>query len=255
MEGGEHALDLPPPLRGPLHPEPGRQPRRDGALRGVDGGRVEELDLDPVDPPEAVEAPLRGRDVEQGEPAVDHPRRPLVEQQAAHHHLVHGVADDEPDRGADVDALTPREPLRQHDRGGVEQDVEQLLGPRGPPLPREPQQLVLPERPVPQHVHPQHPQPVANAVGGLQPGVAIDDGTHAPVLAQPPHARELLLGHADPRPQNLERGLPGDDVERGLEAAHRGGVGEADGHHHRDPQGQPRHGDEAPHGSAACRAR
>ena len=247
MEGGEHPLDLTPPLGRALHPQAGRQPRRDGALRGVDGGRVEEPDLDPVDPSEAVEAPLRGGDVEQREPAVRDPRRPLVEEQAAHRHLVRGVADDEPHRRADVDAVPPREPLGQDDRRRVEQHVEQLLRPRGPPLPREAQQLVLPERPLAQHVDPQHAEPVAGAVGGLEPGVAIDDGTDAPVLAQPPHAGELILGHADPRPDDLQRGLPGHHVERSLEAAHRGGVGEADGHHHRDPEGQPGDGDEAPH--------
>jgi hypothetical protein len=206
------------------------------------------LDLDPVHPAEAIEPPLRGRDVQQREPAVHHPRGTLVEEQTAHDHLVHRVADDEPHRRVDVDAVTPREPFGQDDRPGVQQDIEQLPGPRGPPPPREPQQLVVPERPVAQHVDPQHPDPMPGAVGRLQPGVAIDDGADAPVLAQPPHARQLRLRHADPRPHDLERGAARDDVERGLEAAHRGGVGEADGHHHRHPEGEPGHGDEAPHG-------
>ena len=99
MEGGEHPLDLPAPLRRALDTQPGRQSRGDLPLGVVDAGRVEQLDLDPINPADPVEQPLRGRDVEQRQLAVHHPRGTLVEQQPLDGHLVSRVADEQRDGG------------------------------------------------------------------------------------------------------------------------------------------------------------
>ena len=132
------------------------QPGGDGGFGLIDRELWIQSQVDAVDPTQAPQKPLGGRDVHQGKGPVQGPGRPLVQKQSAHRQGFPPIPDVEVEAGIRVQAVAAGQLLCQQDGAGVAEQLQKLAGAGGLRLAGEPHQPVVAKTLVPENVDPQN---------------------------------------------------------------------------------------------------